>query len=259
MLNDSEIDAFATRLSAAESSRTPVPVLTGERADLSEADAYAIQRAGIALRGRRFAGYKLGYTSAAMRQQMNIEHPNYGFLAADMVVDEATGAVERDALIHPLVEPEIALVIERDIVEPVSSRMELARYLGAACAALEIVDTRYTDYQFRAQDNIADNSSAARFVLGVPVPFARVPDLRLAGALLWSNGEVVDQGLGANALGDPLLSVMWLANRLLSEGAFLPAGSIVLTGGLTRAHPGPRGSSFVAEFATLGCVKAHFI
>lgn len=259
MLNDTEIDVLARRLLAAESERMPTAILTEAHAGLSERDAYAIQRAGIALRGQRFAGYKLGYTSAAMRQQMNIEHPNYGFLSANMVVDEATGAVDREALIHPLVEPEIALLIERDIVEPVSSRMAMAQHVGAVCAALEIVDTRYTDYQFRVQDNIADNSSAARVVLGAPVPFSRVTDLRLTGVLLWSNGEVVDQGLGANALGDPLLAAIWLANRLLSEGAVLPAGSIVLTGGLTRAHPGLRGSAFAAEFAGLGSVRTHFL
>ena len=34
---------------------------------------------------------------------------------------------------------------------------------------LEIVDTRYKTYHFRAADNIADNSSSARLVRGVPL------------------------------------------------------------------------------------------
>ena len=42
-------------------------------------DAYAIQAAGTELRvgrGETVVGWKLGYTSLAMRAQMGIDHPN---------------------------------------------------------------------------------------------------------------------------------------------------------------------------------------
>ena len=258
MLNSKEVAIHAQNLFAAEQSCTPISPLTDSVASLSEEDAYAVQRAGVALRGGRPVGYKLGYTSAAMRQQMNIDHPNYGVLTDAMVIDEEGGSIPFGALIHPLVEPEIALVIGRDVTTPVASRAEMLCHVGAVSAALEIVDTRYTAYRFKAPDNIADNSSAARYVLGPPVPVSRAPDLRLIGVLLWSGGCVVDQGVGASALGDPLLAAMWLANRLLAEGKVLAAGETILTGGLTRAHAATRGASFVGEFASLGCVRASF-
>ena len=55
-----------------------------------------------------------------------------------------------------------------------------------------------------------------------------------------------------------LLALAWLANFLAPLGKNIPAGSVILTGGLTRAHPARAGQSFVAEFAELGTVRAHF-
>ena len=57
-------------------------------------DAYAIQQAGTQLRverGERVVGWKLGYTSLAMRSQMGIDQPNLGPLTDAMLLghDEA--------------------------------------------------------------------------------------------------------------------------------------------------------------------------
>ena len=57
--------------------------------DLGIDDAYAIRRAGTTLRlerGEAIVGWKLGYTSLAMRAQMHIEHPNFGPLTDAMLL-----------------------------------------------------------------------------------------------------------------------------------------------------------------------------
>jgi 2-keto-4-pentenoate hydratase len=251
------IEACAQALMTAETTGQPIARLTDTHTTLDEAAAYAIQARKVALRSSRRVGYKLGYTSAAMRAQMNIDHPNYGVLTDDLRVD-AEGCVAADRLIHPRVEPEIALLTGRDIVGPGHSRNSIFQAVEVVLPALEIVDTRYHDYTFTAADNISDNSCSARFVTGMPRALSTVPDLRLLGVLLWSQGRTLDQGIGANALGDPLLALAWLAGFLAERGEIIPAGSLILTGGLTRAHPAQAGQTLLAEFATLGIVRVHF-
>ncbi|MDB5698972.1 MAG: hypothetical protein JWN69_1776 [Alphaproteobacteria bacterium] len=252
------IDRFSASLWEAECGCTRIAPLSDSAPDLGEEEAYQVAARTFARRGRRQIGFKLGYTSAAMRQQMNIANPNYGRLAEDQLVPEDSGKVDSENLVHPLVEPEIALIVGRDLAGPGHTRASVFGYVDAAMASIEVVDTRYVSYKFKAVDNISDNSSSARAVLGAPKSFKSLDDLRLCGALLRSNGQVLDHGIGANALGDPLLSLAWLANFLGERGDHIPAGSIILTGGLTRAYPANAGQTIVAEFSQLGTIMAAF-
>jgi 2-keto-4-pentenoate hydratase len=237
-----DIADAAQLLDRARRDRVPVTILSERRPDMNERDAYAIADAAVALASQPVAGFKLGYTSAAMRQQMNVDRPNYGRLYANTRIPNA-GKLDIDRLIHPLIEPEIGLLIGND--------MEVESVMPA----LEIVDTRYTDYAFAAVDNIADNSSAARFVLGPPCSLRSLGDLRTLPAVLYANGSAMAEGTGSDALGDPLRALAWLINRLARDDVAMPAGTIVLTGGLTRAYPISGASHFRAAFGPLGEVS----
>lgn len=252
------IEECSARLWAAERNRERIRCLSADHPTLSETDAYAIAACTTQRRGRPQIGYKLGFTSVAMRTQMSIDHPNYGVLTEDMLVAEAGGCIDAQNLVHPLIEPEVALVVGRDMRGPGCTRGSAFAAIDAAMGSLEIVDTRYESYQFTAADNIADNSSSARIVLGPPKSPTQLDDLRLCGVLLWMGGRVMDHGIGGNALGDPLLALAWLVNFLGARGGFVPAGSIIMTGGLTRAYRAVGQQSFMAEFAQLGTVVAAF-
>ena len=210
------IEKCSAQLWKAEQDKSRIAPLSVDHPNLSENDAYAIAACTFKRRGQLQIGYKLGFTSAAMRAQMNINQPNSGLLAQDMRVPDNSGRIDSENLVHPLIEPEVALLVGRDLRGPYMTPDLLRVYpaIDAAMASLEIVDTRYQSYKFAAVDNIADNSSSARIVLGLPKSLRMIDDLRLCGVLLWSRGEAVDQGIGANALGDPLLAIAWLANFL---------------------------------------------
>jgi 2-keto-4-pentenoate hydratase len=66
------------------------------------------------------------------------------------------------------------------------------------------------------------------------------------------NGELVDTGAGAAALGDPIAVVAWLANVLGENGVALEPGQVVMTGALHAAVPMQAGDVFRAEFDRLG-------
>jgi len=142
-------------------------------------DAYAVQREVTALRlgrGERVVGWKLGYTSRAMREQMGVAEPNLGPLTDVMLLDgtsrEAGGrpAVVPGAAVQPRVEPEIALRLGRPLAPgcTVDDVLDACRGAGAgrdasragAFACLEVVDSVWSGYRFRLEDNTSDGSSA---------------------------------------------------------------------------------------------------
>ncbi len=237
---------LAGRLHQAAVDRLCATPLSDEFPHLDEADAYAIQDALVRLKGGVRSGYKLGFTSAAMRQQMGVDSPNSGVLLDSMRLTSPVLAA--GVLIQPRVEPEIAILLKHDLDGRELTPEHVARATAAVMPAIEVVDSRYADYRFKTVDNIADNSSAARYLLGAPRALADVDDLQLLGVQLSIDGVVVDQGLGAAALGSPLAAVAWLARHLAERGARLQAGQVILTGGLTRAHALSPGQTALAEF-----------
>jgi 2-oxo-3-hexenedioate decarboxylase len=60
-------------------------------------------------------------------------------------------------------------------------------------------------------------------------------DLNLLGISVRKNGMVVETGAPAAVLGDPLLSVVSLANTLGKESKSILPGMLILTGGITQS------------------------
>lgn len=258
--DDVALREAADRLLRAQREREPIETLTA-RLHLTPADAYRVQDHLVALMGGTRVGYKLGFTSDAMRRQMGIERPNLGVLTEAMRLERE---LDLAAYIHPRVEPELALVVGREwsaaprrepargAVDP-SWLAELADSVVAVHPALEVVDTRYEAYRFRFEDNTADNSSAAGFALGPALDVAP-GELRDLGVSLEVGGREVASGMGAAALGDPLAALAWLIEELAGQGRSLAAGSLVLTGGLTASVPLRAGDVVRAVFAAAGSV-----
>ena len=252
-------DNLAARLMAAEHQAAAIEPLTGEYADLTTDDAYIIQELIIDAKlaaGADVIGWKAGFTSRAMQQQMGVDQPNYGCLLDGAIVETE---LSLEGLIHPRVEPEIAFIIGRDLVGPEVTAAEARSATRWVCPCIEIVDSRFKDYRFQPPDNVADNSSAARLVIGESLFAVDEFDLRLIGVVLEKGDEVVETGAGAAALGDPALSVAWIANQLAASGKILRKGQIVITGGLTVAPYVKRGDKVAALFDRLGPVRLDIV
>jgi 2-oxo-3-hexenedioate decarboxylase len=246
------VELAARRLHEARLARRPIDPLTDEHADLDLATAYAIQEAGVGLRvatGERIVGGKLGFTSQAMQQAMGVDEPNRAWLTDAMVVHD--GRIRLGDLVHPKAEPEIALVLDRDL-DGAAGPAEILAATRTVHACLEVVDSRYRDFRFRAADNIADGSSAGQLVLGPGVP---LPDRPLAALRceLHVDGRTSAHAEGAAALGDPAAAAAWMARHVADHPRGLRAGDIVLTGGLTAPVtlvPGQRIEAIVEELGT---------
>ncbi len=208
--------------------------------------AYDVQDALTARRMSRGAtrvGWKLGYTSAVMRAQMGIAEPNLGPLLSSMLVDRVD-----ERFVQPRVEPEIALVLDRDPGAGASVGDVLAA-CRSAHAALEVVDSVWAGYRFDLEHNTADGSSAAGVVLGDELPLDRLDEVEVSLAV---DGTAVAAGRGADASGHPAAGIAWLADQLAARGLALAPGDVVITGGLTAAYAIEPGGVVAATFAHPG-------
>ena len=216
------------------------------------ATAYAIQRELTALRlaaGERVIGWKLGYTSAVMRQQMGIDRPNFGPLTDAMLLQPDDGVAQR--FTQPRVEPEIGLSLRTAIDARGADvdRHTVAAAVSQALACLEIVHSTWTGYRFTLEQNTADHSSTGQVVVGPPLPLADLMQLDAVRVVLSSGQQELGRGVGADADGHPLDAVARLARELARIDMRLEPGDLVITGGLTAACPLAPGARLSARFS----------
>jgi len=260
-LDTHTIETLAEHLDICQLQARDTPKITDDYPQMDWDDAYAIQDALAARklkRGASIIGYKAGLTSHAKMQQMGVKDPVFGFLTDDYSVSEGS-AIPTNTLIHPKVEPEIAFLLRDELRGP-------GCHIGAVLAAtalvlpgIEIIDSRYRDFKFDLKSVIADNTSAARFVVGGQSARAGDFDLRTLGIVLEKNGVPVAFGAGAAVLGHPAAAVAMLVNHLGKRGQSLPAGSLILSGGITEAVSVTAGDTITLRVQHLGSTSVRFI
>lgn len=255
------IDELAAALAAAESAARPIAPHSERGVSLTLEDAYAVQRTNRAARqarGHRLVGRKIGLTSTAMQEQLGIADPDFGYLTEDLVL-RSGATVARRKLIAPLVEAEIAFELGGPVGGPDVSAADVMAATAALAPALEIVDSRISDWRIDVFDTVADNASCARAVIGAFSP----PD-GLDLAALTAELSLVPcrdrrtetvSGVGSAVLGHPAEAVAWLARALHRYGGeALRAGDIVLSGAMARALPVEAGDRVEAHMGGLGDV-----
>jgi 2-oxo-3-hexenedioate decarboxylase len=250
------VESVATSLLAAEGAVTDREPFTDDWTDLDLATAYAIQDETLRRRlerGETLVGIKLGLTSRAKQQRMNITSPLVAWLTDAMVLP-AGAPVPQDALIHPRAEPEIVFVMGERLAGPGVTAAKALTAVGGVMGGVEIIDSRYRDFRFTLPDVVADNASSGAFVTGPrQVPPDQL-DLGLEACLVEVDGRIVDSATGAAVQGHPAEALALAANALAERGLAIEAGWLVLTGGMTDAVTVGRGSTIGAHFTHLGSI-----
>ena len=260
-LDKATIAKLAGHLEKAELEAFDVTKITDDHPDMTIAEAYqvmeAIRDAKLA-RGIRQVGYKMGLTSRAKMVQMGVDKPGYGLLFDYFAVEDG-GVIDTKKLIHPKVEAEIAFVTKAPLKGP---GVHIGNVLAATdfvLPALEIIDSRYRDFKFDMVSVIADNSSSSRFVTGGRSRDVSEVDLKTLGLVMEKNGQPVGLSCGAAVLGHPAASVAMLANMLGAKGQELPAGSFIMTGGVTAAVAVEAGDTVTVHYQDLGSISVSFV
>lgn len=225
-------------------------------------DAYRVQDRFNALqataRGVERAGYKIGLTSTAMQAMCGIDTPVAGTVFADRV--HASGVVLKASAYGRFgIEFEIAVRLGRDLApsDRAVTLADVAACIDGVAPAIEVVDDRGCDYKtLDVLSLVADNAWNAGIVVGT---FQSTwPNLQsVEGNVTAEDGSVLDTGRGADVLGNPLLSVVWLAEHLAETGKYLRAGEIVMTGSMVTTKFPSESGRFRFTVSGLGSVEVR--
>ena len=141
---------LAERLIRAASDRVATTPLTDDFPDLDVDTAYTIQDTVVEARrasGAVIVGAKLGLTSKAKQEQMNVDEPLYGWLSHDMHIDTGEPLV-CDRFIQPRCEPEIAFLLGEDLSGPDVSAARVIAATQLVFPAIDVLDSRFAGYSF---------------------------------------------------------------------------------------------------------------
>lgn len=265
-LTDAEVATEAALLDEAEASAAQVRQTTSVHPGMTMDDAYRVQAAWLErklARGETLVGHKIGLTSRAMQEALNITTPDSGFLTADMVFEpDSTLTVAQ--FCDPKVEIELAFVLATDLAGADLTIDDVLDATDHISPAVEIIAARShrrdpdTGRTRTVIDTIADNAADAGIVCGGHPIGPRDRDLRWVGALGERNGVVEETGLAAGVLGHPANGLVWLARRYAEQGLTLEAGHTVLAGSFTRPIDISPGDHFRFDFGPLGSFALDF-
>jgi 2-keto-4-pentenoate hydratase len=209
------------------------------------------------LRGVEVAGFKVGLTNVRALRAAGATDPIVGRLAAADIRRSPARLLVRQPRI---VEAEVVFEMGADLPAmnaPFTSE-QVAEALGAAYAGIEVCASRFRSDDVSLAHLIADNSNAEFLVLGEALPLSCIQHLGELPVTLCRRGQDQVLGSGGNVLGQPLLSVTWLANWLALQGEGLKRGQLIASGSCTGMVEAAVDDLVVARFGAHAQVIVEF-
>lgn len=232
----------------------PIAQLTTQKKITLE-DAYDIQSKSLQeryKRGEKFIGYKMGFTSKAKMEQMGVHELIWGRLTDKMLINRG-GQINIHKFIHPRAEPEICFLVKKKIDKPINSIEEAKEYIAGYAAAIEIIDSRFINFNFTLEDVVADNCSSAGLILGPWNPIEEpLTNLKIK---MEFNGKVVHEGNSNAILENPWESLFRATKLVTDYGEKIPYGSYIMAGAATPAEYLDEGMHIKATVEKLGEVE----
>jgi len=238
ILDKKKIEQFGDALYDAMITRETIDPLTEQAPGIQVEDAYQISLRMLERRtaaGEHVIGKKIGVTSKAVMDMLEVYQPDFGFLTDRMMF--STGA---------------------EVPGPGVTNADVLAATDFVMPCFEIVDSRIRDWKIKIQDTISDNASCGVVVMGDRVVKPTDVDLSTCGMVVELNGEIISTGAGAAALGSPVNSVTWLANTLGSFGIELEAGEVILSGSLVPLQPVKAGDNMHLAIGGIGQCSVRF-
>ncbi len=227
---------------------------------LSLDDGYRVQL-GVLARlvdaGESQAGWKIALSGPATRQAMGIDAPAFGYLLASG--HHPNGAsFQLDGIVNPAIESELCITMAKRLKGPGVTRDHVIDALGQVAPAFELVSLRGN----LAADlplGVADNIAQWGFVTGDAIaPYPKALDLADVTAKIHKNGQVEATARGAEALDNPIDSIVWMVNELGKYDVALEAGHQIMSGAFVKPLPLAKGDRWETHFSSVGTISASF-
>ena len=270
MLAATDLQAIARQVKTAQDQGLPLTQITSQHTGFDAPAAYAVADLIHAMRlaeGAHAVGRKIGFTNPAMWPQYGVSDPVWAYVydrtvsyLPDTSKEPATCSLR--GFVNPKIEPEI--VFHFKSAPPLGADVNENILAVLACVdwvahGFELVQSHYPGWKFKAPDAIADWGMHGRLLVGKPQAVdtlgAGLHEALAAFTLALSEGnKLIETGVGANVLGNPLAAVVHLMQVLVSQSPHQPlqANEIVTTGTVTSAYSVQPGQTWQTAIEGIG-------
>ena len=204
--------------------------------NLSIQDAYMVQNYFLSKieknNKKNLIGWKLGLTSNQLQKKFNTKGPCFGQIHKNNIF-YSPKILNLSSLVRIGIENEVAIRLREDIPSKneLYTSKDIIKYIKSFHSAIEIVD----DQGVNSQDIdigflISMNVFNRYIVLGKEKPINEINDLRNLKTRLIHNHKLIENGNTNNVMGNPINSLVWLANNVSISGNKLKKDDIIITG-----------------------------
>ena len=237
--------------------------------DLQSAYAQALAVRGLRIkRGEVPVGYKVGFTNRNIWSRYNVYAPIWGLVwNTTIYYCDGIGDMSLAHLCQPRIEPEAVFGFRATPRRP-ATLDHLFDALEWVAPGFEIVQSHSLGWKFIAPDTVADGGLHGRLLVGPKTPIAELARdseplhriLASARVRLQRNGELMEEGSGANVLDSPLRALMHFVTQLRScpDAPDIAANDVVTTGTWTDAWPVAAEERWTAQFDQLPALEINF-
>ena len=234
--HNSKIGQWAVRQLADYDAHNP-GTMFADGVVLSVAEGYELQSAVAELRrrrGERIVGYKVGCTSAKIREQLGIEHCVTGRLY-DSERHLSGAVLSRSEYANLAIEGELAVELSREPTESDFAGVEIPACVARVLPVIELHNHVIRGKQPSAGELIAHNAIHAGFVAGHGVsPQDACGEPSLA---IYVDDRLLEKCEGPALIQTISSSLKWLLGIVRDRGERLSAGQIILTGSIPSLIP----------------------
>ncbi|MHA6253193.1 2-keto-4-pentenoate hydratase [Oceanobacillus sp. CAU 1775] len=186
----------------------------------------------------------------------NTNEPAYGTLLTSNVLQTGS-TVSLGSLFSPLIEPEIMFLLTEDL-SPGADELEILQKSKIA-AGIEIPDARYIDWfpNFSLADLLCDNTATGLIVVSNPISVPTLQEFETIEMELYHNGEKISEGVSSAVLGNPVLAVKWLSQKLADNNKTLKKGMVISSGTFISPLPAKEGT-YKVTYSDVGEAEVTF-
>src|SRR5210317_2144604 len=200
-------------------------------------EAYKIQEIFQKNSGRgTLGGFKIALASKVQQELCGIDHPIAGGIFANEI-KSSPKTFDLDNFHGLGLEFELAVTLSDDLkpgMEPFDKN-NIKQFIKSLSPAFELIIDRDADYSnINPLTMIADNAWCSGIVLGKELPNWNNLDLDTIQSRLFWNDEPPQNAMIKDA--NPLDSLVWVSNLLISLGRTIPKDSIIITGSVIKTR-----------------------
>ncbi|TWO68519.1 fumarylacetoacetate hydrolase [Caenimonas sedimenti] len=231
-------DAQVANLAASYTARAPAPdlaVMSEEDASCSRAKLAAV----LAVRLGAPIGYKVGLTNEAIRRMVKGTGPAWGTLyGGDFVPSGAKVSVKFAA--RPTVEADLLVRVRSSDIQRATTPQQVLAALDQVIPFIELPDMLVANpNKLDARGMTAINMAARGGITGTSIA---IPEDSAGQGIFFDalgqmkvqvadgSGRRMGTGTGADLLGHPMASALWLVQALAKAGIVLKAGDLLSLG-----------------------------